>query len=73
MSALLFRQLTRALLLGISLSSLLLALMLMAMLSRYSKDLNEVIATWEYIERMLVIGMVGMAACLFNRRKQVTA
>jgi len=68
MTPLLFRQLSRALVLGISLSSILLALMLMAMLTRYSKDVNKVIATWEYIERMLVIGIVGIAAC-FSQRK----
>lgn len=65
------RLILSALLLGLSLSSFGLALMLLFLLARYSKDVNEVTAAWQYIHSEIVIGVVAFAGWWAGRRKAV--
>ncbi len=66
----LHRILLSALLLGLALSSFGLALMLLILLSRFAKDVNEVIATWQYVQNCLVIGVLTLAVWWVGRRQQ---
>jgi len=62
--------LARALLIGVSLSSFLLALILIRLLDRFAKDVNEVVATWRYIEVCIVMGAIALIGVGLSRREQ---
>lgn len=63
------RLILSAVLLGLSLSSFGLALMLLILLSRFAKDVNEVLATWQYIHSEIVVGVVALAGWFAGRRQ----
>ena len=63
------RILLSALLLGLALSSFGLALMLVVLLSRFAKDVNEVLATWDYIHTSIAVGVVALAGWWLGQRQ----
>lgn len=51
-----------AFLIGLSVACALLVLILISMLERYSKDIQEVVMTWQYITAFTVVGCIALGA-----------
>ncbi len=67
----LHRILLSGLLLGLALSSFGLALMLLILLSRFAKDVNEVLAAWQYVHTSLTVGVLALVGWWVGRRQLV--